>query len=57
MKKLPQKDVTAGETQRVVPMETRQWGLPPGELAKLPTIYRDDLLSGQVIVVSGGGSG
>jgi citronellol/citronellal dehydrogenase len=57
MKKLPQKDVAASETQRVVPMETRQWGLPPDELAKLPTIYRDDLLSGQVIVVSGGGSG
>src|SRR5260370_13588044 len=55
MKKLPQKDVT--ETRRVVPMGTRQWGLPPDELAKLPTIYRDDLLSGQVIVVSGGGSG
>src|SRR5713101_5585655 len=57
MKKLPQTDVTVSETQRVVPMETRQCGLPPGELAKLPTIYRDDLLSGQVIVVSGGGSG
>lgn len=38
-------------------MAPRLWGIPPEELAKRRTIYRDDLFAGQRIVVSGGGSG
>ena len=54
---MSKEDSSVNETQRVVPMEARQWGLSPDELATLPCIYRSDLLSDQVFVVSGGGSG
>jgi len=37
--------------------EPRQWGLTDEELATRPTVFRDDLLAGQVFLVSGGGSG
>ena len=34
-----------------------KFGFTDEELAALPTVYRDDLLAGQVMLVSGGGSG
>lgn len=34
-----------------------RFGFTDEELAALPTVYRDDLLKGQVVLVSGGGSG
>lgn len=34
-----------------------QFGFTDDELASMPTVYREDLLAGQVVVVSGGGSG
>jgi len=34
-----------------------RFGFTDEELATLPTVYRDDLLKGQVVLVSGGGSG
>lgn len=34
-----------------------KFGFTTAELATLPTVYRDDLLAGQVMLVSGGGSG
>ena len=34
-----------------------RFGFTDEELAALPTVYRDDLLKGQVMLVSGGGSG
>lgn len=34
-----------------------KFGYTDAELAALPTVYRDDLLKGQVMLVSGGGSG
>jgi citronellol/citronellal dehydrogenase len=38
--------------------ETRpQFGFTDGELAGLPTVYRDGLLAGKVVLVTGGGSG
>ena len=38
--------------------ETRpQFGFTNAELASMQTVYRDDLLEGQVVIVSGGGSG
>lgn len=33
------------------------WGMSDAELATHPTVFRDDLLAGQVAVISGGGSG
>lgn len=39
------------------PPGTRDWGLSDENLASLPLVFRDDLLAGQVFVVSGGGSG
>jgi NAD(P)-dependent dehydrogenase (short-subunit alcohol dehydrogenase family) len=44
-------------TQRV-PLDTpKQWGMTDAELATAPLSFRDDALSGQVCLVSGGGSG
>ncbi len=34
-----------------------KFGFTDAELATLPTVYREDLLAGQVMLVSGGGSG
>lgn len=34
-----------------------QWGMTPEQIAKHPTVYRDNLLAGKVVLVSGGGSG
>ena len=41
-------------TARIAP---REWGIPPERLASIPTVYRDDLLAGQTVVISGAGSG
>lgn len=38
-------------------IEAKSWGLNDDELAAYPTVYRDDLLNGQVAIVSGGGTG
>ena len=35
----------------------KQWGLNDAELATLPLAYRSDLLAGQTLLISGGGSG
>jgi NAD(P)-dependent dehydrogenase (short-subunit alcohol dehydrogenase family) len=35
----------------------KKWGLDDDELASRPTVYRDDLLDGQVFLISGGGTG
>ncbi len=35
----------------------RQWGLNDSQLATLPLAYREDLLAGQTMLISGGGSG
>ena len=35
----------------------REYGLSDTELAKVPLVYRDDLLKDKVILISGGGSG
>ncbi len=37
--------------------EAKSWGLNDDELAAYATVYRDDLLKGQVAIVSGGGTG
>ena len=37
--------------------QPRDWGYSDDELAALPTVYRPDLLSGKVFIVTGGGSG
>ena len=37
--------------------DERRWGFTDEELARYPTVYRDDLLAGKVFLVSGGGSG
>lgn len=37
--------------------EPRQWGFTDEQLATRPTVFRDNLLAGQVFLVSGGGSG
>ena len=34
-----------------------RWGLDDTELASYPTVYRSDLLTGQVALISGGGTG
>ncbi len=34
-----------------------RWGLDDAELASYPTVYRSDLLTGQVALISGGGTG
>lgn len=34
-----------------------RWGLDDTELASYPTVYRSDLLAGQVALISGGGTG
>lgn len=51
----------SGLTQSVVPAapfeERPRFGFTDAELATRPTVYRDDLLAGQTILVSGGGSG
>jgi citronellol/citronellal dehydrogenase len=39
------------------PPGTREWGFSDEELARMPLVYRDDLLAGRVFIVSGGGSG
>ena len=40
------------------PSDSRpRFGFTDEELATLPTVYRDDLLKGQVMLISGGGSG
>jgi NAD(P)-dependent dehydrogenase (short-subunit alcohol dehydrogenase family) len=35
----------------------KRWGFTDEQLATHPTVYRDDLLKGQTVLVSGGGSG
>lgn len=35
----------------------KEWGLTDEQLATAPMVFRDDLLAGQVCIVSGGGSG
>jgi NAD(P)-dependent dehydrogenase (short-subunit alcohol dehydrogenase family) len=35
----------------------KEWGLTDGQLPTTPMVFRDDLLAGQVCIVSGGGSG
>lgn len=35
----------------------KQWGLNDADLATLPLAYREDLLAGQTVLISGGGSG
>ena len=35
----------------------KKWGFTDDELAAHPTIYRDDLLEGKVVLISGGGTG
>ncbi len=35
----------------------RRWGMTDEELASYPVIFRQDLLQGQVVLISGGGSG
>ncbi len=35
----------------------RRWGMSDEELATAPTVFREDLLAGKVVVLSGGGSG
>lgn len=45
---------------RAVDQESRpwkRWGFSDEELAKQPLVFRDDLLAGQVALISGGGSG
>lgn len=37
--------------------ERKRWGMSEEQLASHPTVFRDDLLQGQVAVISGGGSG
>jgi len=37
--------------------ETRNYGVSDEELARLPTVYRDDLFKDKVILISGGGTG
>ena len=37
--------------------EEKQWGMSDEELATSPVVFRDDLLKGQVAIISGGGSG
>jgi NAD(P)-dependent dehydrogenase (short-subunit alcohol dehydrogenase family) len=37
--------------------DQRQWGLTDDEIATRPLVFRDDLLAGQVMLISGGGSG
>ena len=39
------------------PMRDKDYGMSDAELAASPTVFRSDLLEGQVIVISGGGSG
>ncbi len=39
------------------PPGNRQWGFTDEELATQPLVYRDDLLAGRVVLISGGGSG
>lgn len=48
------------KTTRAVDSEKRpwkRWGFSDEELAKQPLVFRDDLLKGQVALISGGGSG
>ncbi len=44
-------------TKRLPVDPPKQWGMSDDELAQAPLCFRDDLLKGQVCVVSGGGSG
>lgn len=37
--------------------EEKQWGMTDEQLATCPIVFRDDLLKGQVALISGGGSG
>ena len=37
--------------------ESQRWGMTEEELASYPTVYREGLLDGKVVVISGGGSG
>jgi citronellol/citronellal dehydrogenase len=39
------------------PYAQTMFGMTDDELLKFPTVYRDDLLKGQVVLVSGGGTG
>jgi len=44
-------------TKRLPVDPPKQWGMSDDELAHAPLCFRDDVLKGQVCVVSGGGSG
>ncbi len=44
-------------TKRLPVDPPKQWGMSDDELALAPLCFRDDVLKGQVCVVSGGGSG
>ena len=39
------------------PMRTQDYGMSDDTLANAPTVFREDLLKDQVIIISGGGSG
>lgn len=44
-------------TDAITNAEPRVWGLDDDALAAYPTVYRSDLLAGQVAIISGGGTG
>ena len=52
MNKLPDPLAAATETHEESP-----FGLTNAQLAAMPTVYRDDLLAGKVMLISGGSSG
>ncbi len=39
------------------PMRDKEYGMSNEELASAPTVFRDDLLQGRVVIISGGGTG
>ncbi len=43
--------------EKIENFDEQQWGFTDQELADHPTVYRDNLLEGKVVVISGGGSG
>ena len=46
----------SAETKRELP-NSKQWGLTDAEMAAMPTVYRDGLLEGQRVILTGGSSG
>ncbi|NJO13185.1 MAG: SDR family oxidoreductase [Gammaproteobacteria bacterium] len=45
------------KTTTAMAAQSQRWGMSDEELASQPHVFRDDLLAGQVFLVSGGGSG